>query len=183
MSIDTIKGKGRISMRFNIRKAVESDATDIAKVQVDSWRTTYKGIVSDDYLAGLDYKNREEVWKNVVVQNATFLLLDDKDQTIGFAVGGPERSEEHIGYDGELYAIYLYEDVQGKGGGKQLFDAVVGNLVERGFESMIIIALEDNSACGFYEKMGGSVIGKEETDIAGENLTELVFGWKDIREI
>lgn len=170
-------------MPFNIRKAVESDAADIAKIQVDSWRTTYKGIVNDEYLERLDYKKREEVWTTAVVQNTGFLLVDDEDMTIGFAVGGPERSEEHIGFDSELYAMYLYEENQGKGGGRQLFDKVVADLIERGFESMIIIALEDNPACRFYEKMGGVVIGKEESEIGGDNLTELVFGWRDIKEI
>lgn len=170
-------------MPFNIRKAIESDASDIAKIQVDSWRTTYKGIVCDDYLERLDYKKREEVWENAVVQNTAFLLMDDEDKTVGFAVGGPERSEEHIGYDGELYAMYLYEENQGEGGGRQLFDRVVADLIERGFESMVIIALEDNPACRFYEKMGGVVIGKEESEIGGETLTELVFGWRDIKEI
>lgn len=170
-------------MPFNIRKADESDALDIAKVQVDSWRTTYKGIVSDDYLDRLDYKKREEVWKKAVVQNTAFLLIGNEDETVGFAVGGPERSEEHVGFDGELYAIYLYEEAQGNGGGRQLFDAVVSDLIERGFESMIIIALEDNPACGFYEKMGGVVIGKEKSEIGGDEFTELVFGWRDIKKI
>lgn len=175
--------RGGSAMSFKIRAAGQPDARDIAKVQVDSWRTTYKGIVSDDYLSALDYKKREEVWEAVVTQNNTFLLIDGDGSTVGFAVGGPERSEEHIGYDGELYAIYLYEAVQGRGGGRQLFDAVVSDLIERRFESMIIIALEDNQACGFYEKMGGKVIAKEETDIGGDTLTELVFGWKDIKNI
>lgn len=170
-------------MSFNIRKAVETDAPEIAKVQVDSWRTTYRGIVNDEYLAGLDYKKREEVWKLVVVQNSTFLLLDEADGIAGFAVGGPERSEEHIGFDGELYAIYLYEEVQGKGGGKQLFDKVVEDLIERGFESMIIAVLEHNPARNFYEKMGGVVIAKEAVDIGGDALTELIFGWRDLKEI
>lgn len=170
-------------MPFNIRKAAESDAADIAKIQVDSWRTTYKGIVSDVYLERLDYKRREEVWKTAVVQNTAFLLLDDEDKSVGFAIGGPERSEAHVGFDGELYAIYLYEEVQGKGGGRQLFDKVVADLIERGFESMIIIALEDNPACRFYEKMSGVVIGKEESEIGGDTLTELVFGWRDLHEI
>src|SRR5699024_3987611 len=170
-------------MSFEIRTAGVPDAEDISKVQVDSWRTAYKGIVSDEYLSALDYRKRQAVWESVVTQNNTLLLIDEERSTVGFAVGGPERSEEHVGYDGELYAIYLYESVQGTGGGRQLFDAVVADLIERGFESMIIIALEDNEACGFYEKMGGRVIAKEETDIGGDRLTELVFGWEDIKSI
>ncbi|WP_306428702.1 hypothetical protein [Robertmurraya siralis] len=39
-----------------IREATLSDAEGIAKVHVDSWRTTYKGIVSDVFLEQLSYK-------------------------------------------------------------------------------------------------------------------------------
>src|SRR5690625_5278888 len=89
-----VRMRGGSAMSFKIRAAGQPDARDIAKVQVDSWRTTYKGIVSDDYLSALDYKKREEVWEAVVTQNNTFLLIDGDGSTVGFAVGGPERSED-----------------------------------------------------------------------------------------
>lgn len=168
---------------FKLKKAAEADAYDIAKVQVDSWRTTYKGIVSDDYLSNLSYKKREEVWELAVIQNTAFLLESDDGEIVGFAIGGPERSEEYVGYDGELYAIYLYEHAQGKGGGSMLFDAVVEDLLERGFENMIIAVLEDNPACEFYERMGGVAIAKEEISIGGSQHTELVYGWENIKEL
>ena len=46
-----------------IRKAELEDAKGIAKVHVDSWRTTYKGIVPDTFLENLSYENREQIWK------------------------------------------------------------------------------------------------------------------------
>lgn len=170
-------------MTFKLKKATEEDTHEIAKVQVDSWRTTYKGIVSDDYLENLSYRKREEVWELAVVQNTTFLLENASGKVAGFAIGGPERSEEHLGYDGELYAMYLYEHAQGKGGGRMLFDAVVKDLLERGFESMVIAVLKDNPACEFYERMGGVAIGKEEISIGAGQHTELVYGWRNIKEL
>jgi len=44
-----------------IRKAKLDDATGIAKVHVDSWRTTYKGIIPDDFLNNLSYEQRTEL--------------------------------------------------------------------------------------------------------------------------
>lgn len=35
---------------MEIRKANLNDALGVAKVQVDSWKTTYKNIVPDEYL-------------------------------------------------------------------------------------------------------------------------------------
>lgn len=41
---------------MQIRKATINDAEGIAKVHVDSWRTTYKGIIPDEFLYNLSYK-------------------------------------------------------------------------------------------------------------------------------
>jgi hypothetical protein len=45
---------------MKIRKATPNDARNIAKVQVNSWRTTYKNIVPDEFLENMGYKDREQ---------------------------------------------------------------------------------------------------------------------------
>ena len=47
-----------------IREANLDDAKGIAKVHVDSWRTTYKNIIPDEYLNNLSYEKREQLWTN-----------------------------------------------------------------------------------------------------------------------
>lgn len=49
-----------------IRKAQTEDALAIAKVHVDSWRTSYPGIVSNEYLASQSYEAREKIWVGVL---------------------------------------------------------------------------------------------------------------------
>ena len=34
----------------------------IAKVHVDTWRTTYQGIIPESYIARLSYQKRKERW-------------------------------------------------------------------------------------------------------------------------
>ena len=46
-----------------IRLAAPEDARGIAQVQVESWNTTYPGIVPKSYLDSLDIKKREKIWK------------------------------------------------------------------------------------------------------------------------
>ncbi|MCX6344936.1 MAG: hypothetical protein NT018_07660 [Armatimonadetes bacterium] len=41
---------------MQIRKATIEDAAGIAKVGVDTWRNAYCGIISDEYLDGLNYE-------------------------------------------------------------------------------------------------------------------------------
>ena len=50
---------------MRIREASPTDATAIARVHVDSWRTTYAGIVPADYLANLSYVQREQFWCDI----------------------------------------------------------------------------------------------------------------------
>lgn len=55
---------------MEIRKAILADAASIAKVQVDSWRTTYQGIVSEEFLSAMSYEDREQKWKNSISDQA-----------------------------------------------------------------------------------------------------------------
>ena len=43
-----------------IKEATIKDIHDIAKVHVDSWNTTYKNIVPEEYLKSRTYKDQEE---------------------------------------------------------------------------------------------------------------------------
>ena len=95
-----------------LRAAHPTDAAAIAKVHINSWRTTYKGIVPDDFLATLSYEQRTPWWRNILLQPAptsfVYVAEDPHGQVIGFASGGPERGGDPD-YAGELYAIYLLE--------------------------------------------------------------------------
>jgi len=48
---------------MNYRKAILSDALGITKVQVDTWKTTYKGIVEENFLQSLSYEEKEKNWR------------------------------------------------------------------------------------------------------------------------
>ncbi|NYE07104.1 hypothetical protein F4694_003889 [Bacillus niacini] len=48
---------------YENKKAVLTDAKGIAKVHVDSWKTTYTNIVPDAYLNSLDYEGRNSFGK------------------------------------------------------------------------------------------------------------------------
>ncbi|MEA1854613.1 MULTISPECIES: hypothetical protein [Cytobacillus] len=55
---------------FTIRKAVIEDAMGIAKVHVDSWRSTYATIFPQEYLNRLSYEKRETLWKTIFLSVA-----------------------------------------------------------------------------------------------------------------
>ncbi|WP_179392727.1 GNAT family N-acetyltransferase [Sporosarcina sp. JAI121] len=165
-----------------IRKAEIEDAGGIAKVHVDSWRTTYKGIVPDDFLESLSYENRELIWKKGINENNVYIAENKNGQVIGFSTGGIERTGKYEAYTGELYAIYILKEYQGKGIGRLLVKSVVDDIKNKNLNSMLIWAIEENPACRFYEALGGKKIDTEEIEIGGKNLSEVAYGWDDIAD-
>lgn len=163
-----------------IRKAKLEDVKGIAKVHVDSWRTTYKGIVPDSFLESLSYEGREHIWKSGIEANQVYIAEDEEGQIVGFASGGKERTGKYDAYIGELYAIYLLEGQQGKGLGQKLFQSVVDDLKVKQLNSMVIWALAENPACRFYEKLGGKKIDTAEIELAGKKLDEVAYGWDEL---
>jgi len=167
-----------ITMR--IREAKLDDAKAIAKVQVDTWRTTYKTIVPDEYLENMSYKNRASIWTRVIPQCYVYVAETDDGRIVGFASGGKAINGEYDDYPGELTAIYILKEYQNQGIGKFLFEAVVKGIDALGYQSMIIFVLEDNPAKDFYKTMGGQLLDRVEIEIGGKMLYELVYAWDDI---
>ncbi len=84
-----------------LREARLEDAFAIARVHVDTWRTTYRGIVPDDYLASLSYQKRESSWRQMLstaaeCQHFIYVAEEKTGQIIAFADGGPERTNNPI---------------------------------------------------------------------------------------
>jgi len=65
---------------MRIRAAQTDDAAAIAKVHVDTWRMTYRGIVPDDHLANLSYEQRERTWQNAIASNAQFIYVAEDNE-------------------------------------------------------------------------------------------------------
>lgn len=168
---------------ITIRKAELRDTKEMAKVHVESWRTTYANIVPDEYLKNLTYESREQIWINSIPNGGVYIAENDEGKIIGFASGGKERSGKYSGFDGEIYAIYILKESQGLGIGKALVKAIIDEIKGMGLISMLVLVLKDNNSHLFYEALGGEEIDTIEVQIAGKKLSELVYGWEDIRNI
>ncbi|WP_085507333.1 GNAT family N-acetyltransferase [Thalassobacillus devorans] len=168
---------------MKIRKAAVTDAKDVAKVQVGSWHSTYKNIVPDEYLNNMSYESREEKWKEIISSQPVYVAENDDGKIIGFSNGGAERTGKYPAFGGELYAIYILKEHQRKGLGKQLLAPILQELRVKSVYSMLVLVLEDNDASFFYEHLGAEKVDTVEIEIAGKKLKEVVYGWKDIREI
>ncbi|MGA1975935.1 MAG: GNAT family N-acetyltransferase [Conexivisphaerales archaeon] len=166
-----------------IRRATVADANAIAHIQVDTWRTSYRGMIPDGHLDSLSYESCADRWTQRMQSadgRSGFLVAQEEyGVIIGFASYGPERSADPV-YRGELYAIYVLEAHQKRGVGSFLVREVAGNLMEGGFDSMLLWVLADNPSRRFYEKLGGRNLRSQPIEIGGAKLQEVAYGWEDL---
>jgi L-amino acid N-acyltransferase YncA len=166
-----------------IREATHNDVPAIVRVHVDTWRTTYQGIVPDEYLANLSYERKANSWYQILSHTPedgyfTYVVEGEPGEIVGFAGGGRERTGDSL-YKGELMAIYIQQSHQGKGIGCCLVRAVAEKLHLLGINSMLVWVLVDNPACKFYAALGGKPVHEKELEIGGKSLTEVAYGWTD----
>jgi GNAT superfamily N-acetyltransferase len=159
-----------------IRSATEHDAVSISHVHVNSWRTTYTGIVPDQYLATLNEIERVPLWREWLTRDIRVYIAELDGKVVGFISGGPIR-EAVRNYDAELFAIYLLKRAQGQGIGTALLKELAASLIGKGFISMAVWVLEKNPSKHFYEKSGAQLETSKEIEIGGAKLSEVAYGW------
>lgn len=171
-----------------IRAATILDAADIARVHVASWRTTYRGLLPDDFLASLDDAGYEDRWRRALSESSMRVYIAEEKseigvEIVGFASCGRERAGES-GYAGELYSIYVLEQAQRQGFGRELVRAVVGGLKDLGLDDMIIWVLRDNQvARAFYERLGGKFVRSQPITFGPETFEEVSYGWRRLEDV
>ncbi len=165
-----------------IRRATPEDAAAIAHVQVESWRTTYSGIVPDAYLQELDEAQRASRWLELLNADPDFFVAERDQQVVGFAVGGASRDKVEC-CDAELYAIYLLAESQRAKIGSDLLRELARALIARGFASMDVWVLARNPAKGFYTRLGAHYAATKQIEIGGASLMEQGYVWPDLQTL
>jgi len=167
-----------------VRPGEVADAAAIARVHVASWRSTYGGLLPDDFLDSLHEARYEDRWRRSLADETTRVYVaEDGHEVVAFASCGRERAGED-GYTGELYAIYVLREMQGRGHGKSLVRAVSAGLREMDLHDMIVWVLRDNApARKFYERLGGVYVRTQPITIGSAVLDEVSYGWRSLDDI
>ena len=165
---------------MKIREATIHDA----KVHVDSWRTTYKGIIPDDFLNNLSYEQRTELWIHNIGRKDNFLLVAESTEgkIIGFADFW-KRETNTIPNSSDLTSIYLLEEYQGKGIGRKLLERLFLKIKQLGYQSIFVEVLAENKTRYFYEYYGAKLYKTVQVKIGGKILDEIVYIWDDVDKV
>jgi len=169
-------------LKIEIKKPDIQDAGDIIKVNKETWKTSYRGIVSDEYLDSLDSLDEKRIGrsKKQIQDNNPYLIALVNGKIVGMLMYGKSRDDKHT-ESGEINAIYVLKEYQGNGIGKKMFLEAVKYLVNENYDSMIIGCLAGNPSNNFYIKMGGKLDYKTECNIGGKRYMENVFYFNNIK--
>jgi GNAT superfamily N-acetyltransferase len=151
-----------------IRRATTSDAAAIARVQAETWRAAYAGILPDSVLDAMSVSAGASRWEGHIANDGVAVwVAGDVD---AFASAGPSRDEDRHGTT-ELYALYVHPRAQRRGLGA----ALLGAAIEHGATTLWVLA--DNAAGrAFYEACGWSADGTYRTiDLFGAQAGEVRY--------
>lgn len=170
-----------------VRQAFPSDAQAIARIHVETWRTTYAGLLPDHMLAGMKENNHKSSWSNLLQgqprgrQGCEVVLVaeDVRAGVVGFVSAGRTRTAIE-GYDGEVYTLYVTPDFQNRGIGTQLLERAFQRLAEQEVHGVMLWVLARNPSRFFYEAMGGAILARRKERLWGVVLPELAYGWPDL---
>ena len=162
-----------------IRTATSGDASGIARVQVVTWQQTYRGILPDSFLDGLDVERSAESWRSVVADRRRVTHVVDSMGIVGFCTCGPSRGDPS-GFRGEVEAIYVHPAEQGQGHGTALVHAAMDWLAAKRLTPVLVWALEANTrAHGLYQSLGARRLDTRLLRSAAALSPEVGFGWPD----
>jgi GNAT superfamily N-acetyltransferase len=141
----------------SIRTAGPADAEAVAALHTASWRTAYRDILSEAYLANA-HVERAQYWQaRMATWNpvGSFLALAEQDgQALGFACVMADAEPEHGAL---LDNLHVRPDIKRGGIGRQLLiraGAWVAATLP-GTAMHLTVYLANENAVGFYRRMGG----------------------------
>jgi ribosomal protein S18 acetylase RimI-like enzyme len=165
---------------ITIRPARLGDARGIARLDVETWRTTYAGVLSDTYLVGLSEQRREIGWRSVILREPrdVRVAVDPAGAILGFGSCGPNRGDRF--FAGEVFTLYVAPDWQNQGIGRRLLITLFRRLVAAGRHSAILWVLRDNPARFFYERLGAQQVSRKSLAVGGAAIAAIAYGWRDL---
>lgn len=170
---------------YVILPAGPADAEALAHVHVASWRETYRGLLSESFLARMSEEGHARRFRKELTRpgphDVTLAALNPLG-LFGYVAGGPSRAA--VQGEAEIATLYILRTAQGRGVGRRLLTDAVRALSAHGARSLMISVLADNaSARSFYERLGGVADAPRQEVGPGGMVWEVSYRWRDLGKL
>lgn len=165
---------------IQIRAATVADAAGIAALHAASWRSTYRGILSDAFLAGEADADRAATWRDRLADpspDQLVLVATAGRRLVGFGcwyVGADER------WGTLLDNLHVVGHLRGRGIGGLLLGEGARRCAERapGLGVHLWVLDGNAAAAAFYRRHGAEPAGEGEWEAPdGRRIRELRLAW------
>jgi ribosomal protein S18 acetylase RimI-like enzyme len=172
-----------------IRQARLQDARAIGRIEVETWRATYAGMLPDRVLLGMSEERQTASWAGFLRHRPgdVWVAAEDRpldgsvaSRLVGFGNCGPQRDRQ-LGFAGEIYTLYIAPEAQGHGLGRQLLLALFARLIDCGHRSALVWVVRANPSRFFYERLGGKLVLLKQIPVGGVPVDAIGYGWADLR--
>ncbi len=142
------------------------DQEQICQLHIESWRTFYRGMLTDRYLDEAIFSERKEVWEKRFEQpdsNRVIITAKKAGNLIGFSCFFLDHDPK---WGCMLDNLHVSNNFQGIGLGANLLNKSIALLqIIRPEQTLYLWVLEKNlKAIGFYEKMKGEKVETSQWD-------------------
>ena len=167
-------------MTVKIRTARTSDLPAIAGIHVSSWRSTYRGIISDAIIDAVTVEKRLSHWQTWSQEPNVILSVAEGDgEIIGFCRLCPARDVDQPPPNfAEVTNLYVSPGATGNGIGGALFTEALEKARGMAYDGLLLWVLEENDgALRFYSSHGLHFDGARHTEPAwlGEGVFEVRY--------
>ena len=157
-----------------IRRATPDDRAAIRDLHLASWRSSYGGVLSEDYLREDLPADMEAKWAARSFGPPELVLVDyTDDELTGFACTLTDRDPPLIDN------LHVRPDLRGGGTGTDLLAATKAALRAAGFDRAYLTVLAENDrAHRFYLRNGGTDEGAVEDNLVGHPVAARRIGFR-----
>jgi ribosomal protein S18 acetylase RimI-like enzyme len=166
-----------------IRDASENDAVKIAYLHAESWRASYRGILSDDYLENQVHQDRLGVWQarfsGTARPGIIVLVAEVEEHLTGFACVFPD--EDGV-FGSFLDNLHVSPGLTGNGIGRKLLTEAARRLQDAnsGGGLYLWVIEQNRRARQFYEGAGSAVVGSAVNSVPdGQRVLAYRCYWPD----
>jgi steroid delta-isomerase-like uncharacterized protein len=155
--LDSLRQQLRAEL-FEIRRATSADVAAVARLHAESWRSAYRGSLSDEYLDGPVFTDRYSAWQEKISSHDSdsilVLLAFCGGEPIGFVCAILDEDET---WGALLDNLHVLPSWKGKGLGRKLMaEAARWVSSHRPGSSLHLWVIEENEeARSFYDRLRG----------------------------
>ena len=164
-----------------VRHATAADADAIGRVQVETWRAAYRGLMPDEAIEAFDVESRQRMWREALSNErrpgSAICVAEADGAVVGFAsVGAWREGQEVVDGVGELFAIYVSSEHWSTGTGRALIERAEASMRESGFTEARLWVLDGNErAERFYRAAGWVADGRKVDVLGGVEVAEIRY--------